>query len=65
MRDGVALLEIRDNGCGIAAPALRRPGHYGIIGMRERLQAIGGSFDLASGPAGGTVVAAQAPLGPL
>lgn len=34
----------------------------GLLGMRERLEMIGGSFAIASSPAGGTVITAQIPL---
>ena len=37
-------------------------GHFGIVGMRERAQRIGGEFDLASRPGGGTQVEVRIPL---
>jgi two-component system sensor histidine kinase UhpB len=39
-------LEVADNGVGRLAQ-LQAPGHYGVLGMRERAQALGGSFELA------------------
>lgn len=50
-------LEVIDDGKGIAQPLLRgRPGHLGIVGMRERCIAIGARFAVANDPAGGTCV---------
>jgi signal transduction histidine kinase len=37
-------------------------GHFGIVGMRERAKQIGGEFDLASQPGGGTRVEVRIPL---
>lgn len=39
-------LEVADNGVGQLAQ-LQAPGGYGVLGMRERAQALGGSFELA------------------
>jgi len=38
-------LEVADNGAG-RLEAFQAPGRYGVLGMRERAQAQGGSFDL-------------------
>ncbi len=54
-------VSIADNGAGLAAD-WNRPGHYGVRGMRERAVALGGSFDIRPGEAGGTQVAARLPL---
>ncbi|WP_114559158.1 sensor histidine kinase [Desertihabitans aurantiacus] len=45
--------------------SLERPGHapgYGLIGMRERVTAVGGSLVATSPPEGGFLVSAQLPL---
>jgi ligand-binding sensor domain-containing protein/signal transduction histidine kinase len=59
-------LEIRDNGCGFAAarPDLCPTDHFGITGMRERVEQMGGSFTLRSAPGEGTGVFASLPLNP-
>lgn len=50
-------LEVVDNGSGLAADALQgRPGHLGMVGMRERALAIGAQFEVASRPGEGTTV---------
>jgi signal transduction histidine kinase/ligand-binding sensor domain-containing protein len=56
-------LRVRDDGRGITqAP---RPGHWGLVGMRERAAAIGGRLDIGPGgattAAGGTLVALAVP----
>ena len=50
-------LEVTDNGAGFASdtPAAR-PGHLGMVGMRERSIAIGARFEVRSSPDGGTTV---------
>src|SRR5207344_2807591 len=58
--NGVAL-EIRDDGVGFRpeeAPTLVQDGHLGMIAMRERVETIGGSWELQSAPGEGTVVRA-------
>jgi signal transduction histidine kinase len=49
---------IRDNGCGIDTQVLRsgRCGHWGLSGMRERAQRMGGKFKILSRAGGGTEV---------
>lgn len=60
-RGGMLHIEIEDDGTGFDAAA-RREG-IGIAGMRERVQALDGSFALASDPvAGGTRIAIALPL---
>ena len=57
-------LEIHDNGCGFepAADHLAASGHFGILGMRERMEQIGGSLEIASSPGNGAMVTARLPL---
>jgi signal transduction histidine kinase len=55
---GVAV-RVRDDGKGFELPAPdapAEPGHIGIVSMRERAEAAGGRFALASTPGGGTIV---------
>jgi signal transduction histidine kinase len=64
-RDDTVRLEIADNGRGFArdriAGAVQR-GHFGLAGMRERLEMAGGRLEIDSGPGAGTVVRAIVPL---
>jgi len=54
-------MQVDDDGCGFdtSTPA---NGHYGIIGMRERIEHLGGKFVLRSGPGEGTHLAVAVPL---
>jgi signal transduction histidine kinase len=57
-------MEVRDDGEGFDAGAARLEfqGHFGIMGMRERVEQAGGAFTLHSQPGKGTVVAVSIPL---
>lgn len=48
-------IEIRDDGIGFD-PDLPRPGHYGMLGMREQAALIGAAFDVASSAGAGTLI---------
>ena len=51
-----AQLEVVDDGKGTAATAPLRRNAYGILGMRERADAIGASLAITSAPGDGTTV---------
>jgi len=55
--DGMLRVEVRDDGEGGADPA----GH-GLVGMRDRVTAIGGYLEVNSPHEGGTIVVATLPL---
>jgi signal transduction histidine kinase len=62
-RDGQVLLEIRDDGIGfdpLSVPHSRN-GHFGLLGMRERVELAGGSWDVHSVPGHGTLIRASLP----
>ncbi|HYR41385.1 MAG TPA: triple tyrosine motif-containing protein, partial [Terriglobia bacterium] len=54
---------VRDNGCGIDVESLRsgREGHWGLRGMRERAESIGGRINVWSRPGAGTEVEISIP----
>lgn len=56
-------LEVRDDGQGFSSEAesYPPPGHYGLIGMRERAALISGSLEVVSAPSAGTTVRLQVP----
>lgn len=56
------VLQVADDGVGLPAGEEARPGHYGLRGLRERVEGLGGTFALAAPPKGGTVVEARLPL---
>ena len=58
-------LKIKDNGKSFQAQRVmhsKRNTRLGLIGMRERLEMVGGSFRIESAPGRGTTVRAQIPL---
>jgi signal transduction histidine kinase len=48
-------LLIEDNGAGFDT-AVSRPGHFGLIGLREQAQLIGAAFEINSAPDSGTAL---------
>jgi signal transduction histidine kinase len=40
-------------------------GHLGLIGMRERVESLGGTFSISSGTPSGTIVQARIPIRPI
>lgn len=64
-RDGTeVVLRIYDDGRGIEPDILAagRPGHWGLRGMQERAENIGGNASITSEPGGGTHVVIRVPL---
>jgi signal transduction histidine kinase len=56
-------IEVRDNGCGFESDAASGAnGHYGLLGMRERVSKLGGSLELETSPGHGTRVRLRVPL---
>ncbi len=67
-RDGFVVLGIKDDGVGFDAghQAARRSGRgiLGLVGMRERASAMGGTLTVKSGPRAGTEIGVCIPLPP-
>lgn len=61
-RSDALLLEIADDGKGIRTDTVGNAQSFGIIGMRERTAAHGGTLEIGRSPAGGTLVRATIPL---
>jgi signal transduction histidine kinase len=61
-----ALLRVADDGRGFAAPDVSREqmGSLGLISMRERVEAMGGSLEIESTIGRGTAVIVRVPLQP-
>jgi signal transduction histidine kinase len=57
-RDGIARLEIRDDGVGGAKPG----GGSGLIGLSDRVEAIGGTVELTSPAGSGTSLLVELPI---
>ncbi len=62
--DGDAQLHLRihDNGCGFNPVTASKQESFGLLGMRERVLAMGGTLQLDSTPGQGTTVSIQMPL---
>jgi two-component system, NarL family, sensor histidine kinase YdfH len=54
-------IEVRDDGVGFN-PAQIGVGHYGLIGLRERIRLIGGMLNIKSAAGKGTTLKVQLPL---
>ncbi len=62
-KQGEVVLTVRDQGTGFNPDEeLRPPRGWGIAGMRERAESVGGSFRVQSVPGEGTLVEAAVPL---
>ncbi len=56
------ITEISDNGQGFNQHTIPAKGHLGLVGMRERIEILGGTFEVRSAPNNGTLIRAQMPL---
>jgi two-component system, NarL family, sensor histidine kinase YdfH len=55
-------VEVRDDGVGFEPAAMARtPGHYGLLGLRERARLAGGSLEVCSAPGVGTTIRLHLP----
>ncbi len=62
--DGELLLRVEDDGVGFELPGLQRrmARSYGLLGMRERAESLGGMMSVKSAPGEGTLVEVRFPL---
>jgi signal transduction histidine kinase len=63
--NGFDWMRIKDNGKGFEETRVlhaKRRERLGLLGMRERLEMVGGNFAITSAPGKGTTVSAQLPL---
>ena len=63
---GVVLLEIQDNGKSFEVQSVllaKKITRLGLLGMRERVEMVGGRFEIESTPRRGTMVRARIPFG--
>jgi signal transduction histidine kinase len=62
--NGSVRLRINDDGVGfdpVVAAKLLSEGHFGLAGMRERVEMVGGRLAIDSAPGRGTTVAVDMP----
>lgn len=66
INDNKIKITVTDNGTGFSLPAttgdLVKDGRLGLAGMQERINLIGGTFNLESVPGSGTTVTIEAPI---
>jgi signal transduction histidine kinase len=60
--DGILNLQIEDTGIGITAEQATAPDSYGLIGLRERVEGLGGSLSISGEPGFGTILLARIPI---
>jgi signal transduction histidine kinase len=62
------VVTIADDGAGFDAPSTAATaeanGHFGLVGMRERAEAVGGRLVVTSAPGRGTAIEATIPYEP-
>lgn len=59
--DGRLRLRVTDNGRGMLEADRRKPDSFGLLGMRERVRALGGDLQLRTTPGGGVTVEVRLP----
>jgi two-component system sensor kinase len=62
--NGEVLVEIEDDGRGVAPEDLAKPSSLGLKGMRERIAYYGGSLEIGRAPRGGTRLRLRVPARP-
>jgi signal transduction histidine kinase len=56
------ILRVSDDGVGLPPGAEEKPGHYGLRGLRERVEGLGGMFTVGPAGSSGTVIEARIPV---
>jgi two-component system NarL family sensor kinase len=62
MKPEAITLRVVDDGVGMPPNAAERPGHYGLRGMRERIEGLGGRLTVSRSVQSGTTLEACLPL---
>lgn len=60
----LATLRVQDDGIGITREQLEDPRSIGLLGMKERAQAFGGTVEIVGAPQAGTTVTVRLPINP-
>jgi len=55
-QEGILTVEVTDNGQGLAPRALEKETSFGLLGLRERAQSVGGWLDVSAGGTGVSVI---------
>lgn len=59
--DNIVAAVVEDDGVGFDTGAVQNGKSFGILGMKERVQSLGGIFEIISSPGTGTAIALQLP----
>ena len=62
MDNGNLKITVNDNGRGLPSATGRQTGHDGLGNIRQRMESLGGSFEVASKPSAGTSLVLRLPL---
>jgi signal transduction histidine kinase len=64
---GSVRLRVVDDGRGFDSEEAftTRPGHFGLVGMRERVEGVGGRFEVKTSPGDGTALLMEVPVRPV
>lgn len=57
------VMQIADNGVGIYPDCRRKTNSFGLVGIEERINALGGGLEIVSDPSKGTTLTVRLPLG--
>ena len=60
--DAVVLLRLTDNGVGLAPDWAQRDGHHGLRWLSERVESLGGVFEIGPAPERGVLLQVRLPL---
>jgi signal transduction histidine kinase len=60
-KSGSVRLSVSDKGLGAAEAAITAPGRFGLLGLRERVQLLGGRVHVQTSPGAGFILAVEVP----
>jgi signal transduction histidine kinase len=55
-------MSVGDNGIGLHPAGRHKPGSFGLVGIEERINILGGTFDIHSEPGTGTTIRVSVPI---
>ena len=55
-------MSVGDNGVGLHPKGRHKPGSFGLVGIEERVNILGGTFDVHSEPSSGTTIRVAVPM---
>jgi signal transduction histidine kinase len=61
-QQGLLQMSITDNGVGLQAASRNKTGSFGLVGIEERINLLGGTCAISSIPDGGTTITVSVPL---